>query len=81
MCRNDGRRPDGMTLIPWRSGRCLVWDSTCADTLAPSYIQSSSKNPGSVAEIAATKKRGKYREISESYFFLPFAGEENGKSE
>ncbi len=78
MCREDGRRPDGMTLIPWRSGRCLVWDSTCSDTLASSYIGSSSKTPGSVAEIAANKKRMKYREISESYHFLPFAVETMG---
>src|SRR5689334_24625407 len=36
--REDGKRPDGMTLVPWKRGRALVWDFTCRDTFAPSYI-------------------------------------------
>ena len=35
--RSDGKRPDGMTLVPWRVGRCLTWDVTCPDTLATSH--------------------------------------------
>lgn len=28
LCLTDGeKRPDGMTLIPWRTDRCLVWDA------------------------------------------------------
>ena len=23
----DGKKPDGMTLVPWKSGRPLVWDA------------------------------------------------------
>ena len=34
--RSDGKRPDGMTLVPWKVGRCLTWDVTCPDTLAAS---------------------------------------------
>jgi len=26
--RQDGKRPDGLTLIPWHGGRSLVWDVT-----------------------------------------------------
>jgi hypothetical protein len=29
LSRDDGKRPDGLTLIPWATGRCLVWDFTC----------------------------------------------------
>ena len=37
--RDDGKRPDGMSLFPWKEGRLLVWDATCTDNMAPSYIK------------------------------------------
>ena len=33
----DGKRPDGITVVPCRSGNFLIWDGTCQDTFAPSY--------------------------------------------
>lgn len=33
--REDGRRPDDMSIIPWKRGQLLVWGSTCSDTVAP----------------------------------------------
>jgi hypothetical protein len=41
--RKDNKRPDGITLIPWLCGKPLLWDVTCTDTLAKSYIELSSK--------------------------------------
>ena len=26
LSRNDGKRPDGLTLVPWQSGRSATWD-------------------------------------------------------
>lgn len=36
--RDDGRRPDGVSLTPWKCGCILVWDITCPDTFAPSHV-------------------------------------------
>ena len=47
--RTDGKIPDGLSLFPWTKGKCLVWDYTCRDTLAPIYLETSSKEIGIVA--------------------------------
>ena len=39
LIRQDGKRPDGLTLIPWQRGRPLTWDITIAHTLAGSYVE------------------------------------------
>ena len=30
--RSDGKRSNGMTVFPWRMGKCMVWDFTCRYT-------------------------------------------------
>jgi len=35
--RTDGKRPDGVTLISWKSGRCMTWDVTVTNMTAQSY--------------------------------------------
>ncbi|KAI5643831.1 hypothetical protein NE865_04007 [Phthorimaea operculella] len=76
--RADGKRPDGMTLVPWKSGRCLVWDATCVDTLAPSHIPSTSIRAAAAARAAEASKKRKYLDLGGSYLFLPFAVETMG---
>ena len=64
--RSDGKRLDGLTLIPWLAGRSLAWDATVVDTLAASYIHASSTAAGSVAEGASDRKEVKYSAISQT---------------
>lgn len=78
MVRDDGKRPDGATLVPWCLGRALVWDATCVDTLAPSNITSSARSVGAAAERAQLMKRRKYSQISANYEFFALAVETLG---
>jgi hypothetical protein len=39
LSRDDGKRPDGMILVPWIKGQPIVWDVTIVDTLADSYLR------------------------------------------
>ena len=76
--RDDGKRPDGMTMIPWKTGRMLVWDFTCTDTLAPSYLQTALRGPGYVADAAEQRKTAKYRQLGDKFFFVPVGVETLG---
>jgi hypothetical protein len=80
LLRNDGKRPDGATLDPWRNGRYLVWDFTSPDTLAPSHIKQTSLAAGTAALEAERNKHTKYQEIvsSNRFIFAPIAIETLG---
>ena len=78
LMRSDGRRPDGVTLAPWKLGRLLVWDSTCPDTFAVSYRAQATQGPGKVATLAEERKEEKYRCLPPSHYFSPVAIETMG---
>lgn len=68
---NDNMGPDGLTLIPWERGKRLVWDVTCADTLALSYIADTVRNAGAAAEDDKEKKIRNLQFFQRSIHFLP----------
>ena len=70
LSRSDGKRPDSMTLIPWSSGRFLVWDATCMDTFAPSNLPVAVTRTGAVAERAEGIKMSNYADLDHLYQFV-----------
>ena len=78
LCTSAGKRPDGITSVPWKKGRCLAWDATCPDTFAISHIQASSISAGSAAKIAEEKKIAKYSDLPAGIDFVPIAIETSG---
>ena len=78
LSRSDAKRPDGVTLVPWSRGRCLVWDATCPDTLAPSHVHQSSVSAGSSAAASESVKLGKYAALAVDHEIVPIAIETLG---
>ena len=74
----EDKRPDGLTLVPLQGGRCLTWDATVVDTLAPSYVAVSAQVTGSAAQAAAERKVSKYAGLPASRLFVPIAIETLG---
>src|SRR6201995_1154328 len=78
LSRSDGKRPDGLTLIPWQGGKNLIWDVTVADTLAASHLATTSRLTGGAAKSASDKKDSKYSSLANSYIFISIACETMG---
>ena len=67
--RSDGKRPDGITIVPWRRGKLLVWDTTCPDTYAPSYSTLATIEAGAVAARDEAGKRLIYSHLDPNHLF------------
>ena len=79
LSQTDGKRPDGVTVVPWERGKCVVWDFTCPDTLARLYRAAAVSAPGTVAAQAENRKIAKYSRLDRSlYMFVPIAIETMG---
>ena len=59
LIRTDCKRLDGFTNVPWQAGKSAVWDVTVADTLADSYLASTSMTAAAIAELVATRKKSR----------------------
>ena len=76
--RGDGKRPDGITLFPFRNGKALVWDATCTDTFSIGNLLDSASKPGSAALAAEEAKIAKYSSLEPRFIFAPVAVETTG---
>ena len=73
LLRSDGKPPDGISVVPWKSGKLLVWDATCPDTFAPSYSSRATNEAGDVATQAEERKEAKYTHLNSAHIFTPVA--------
>lgn len=79
LCREDGKRVDGVTIIPWSKGRHLIWDATCTDTFSLMNLKTCTNKAGNGAINAAKRKTTKYESLTrQNYEFIPFAVETMG---
>ena len=79
LLKSDGKRPDDVTVVPWKCGKLLVWDNTtCPDAFAPSYSSHATLAAGEVAELAEERKYTKYNSLTVTHSFTPVAIETSG---
>jgi len=74
-CANchDQVHPDGVTILPWKNGKRLVWDVTCSDSFATTYRHLALSGSGQVAEAAEKRKLENYKGLNEKYIVQPVA--------
>jgi len=78
LMRDDNKRPDGTTLLPWARGKPIAWDVTVPDTYAESHIGNTATKPGAAARKTAQNKIDKYSKLASTHIFYPFAIETAG---
>ena len=71
LMRDDNKRPDGITLLPWARGKPMAWDVTVPDTYAESHIGNTATKPGAAAQKTAHNKIDKYFQIGQHTHLLP----------
>ena len=67
--RDDGRKPDGITMFAYKHGKALCWDCTYVDTFECAYVNESAVRAGSAANAAETLKLIIYLSITDRYPF------------
>jgi len=75
LVRQDGKRPGGLTLIPWQDGKSLAWNVAVVSTLAQSFVDRAATGVGMVVEWAAERKLIKYTNLPTNLIFQPIAVE------
>ena len=78
LMKQDGKRPDGCTIIPWSRGKPMAWDVTVPDTYAAAHLVNTARQVGAAANQAADKKKNKYSLLTSTHVFYPVAIETAG---
>ena len=74
----DYNMRDGVTMVPWARGRCMAWDVTDPDTLAPSHVQATVASAGAAASSSEALKSAKCADLAATHTFISRAFETLG---
>ena len=78
LSRSDGKRLDGLSLVPWEAGKPLTWNVKVICPLANSHVAAAAHEAGSAAEETTTCKTAKYSNIQAHHIFQAVAVESLG---
>jgi len=78
LMRQDSKRPDGTTILPWSRGKPLAWDETVPDTYADAHVANTARKAGAAANHTLANKNTKYSQLSSIHIFFPVAIETAG---
>jgi len=70
LLRQDGKRPDGTTILPWSRGKPLAWDVTEPDTYADAHVSNTAMETGAVKPC--TSETNKCGQLSSTFVFTPW---------
>ena len=70
LSRSHGRRPDGMSIVPWTSGNLLVGYATCTDTYTPFNVVVAGTGTGVLAEKSEQHKIFNYSHWDWTYMLF-----------
>ena len=76
LVRQDGKRLDGLTLIPCQGGKAL--GRNCGQYLGSILRYRAATGVGAVAEMAAERKLAKYSNLASNFIVQPIAVENLG---
>jgi len=69
LSRMENKRPDGLTLVPWQSGKSWCWDVIVICLLAESYVNGAAREADTAAEVATSRKEQKYAKLDSCCVF------------
>ena len=67
LCRDDQKKPNGLTRFSSTDVKSLYRDRTCVDTFSQNNLVKCAPEAGAAADLAETDKRAKYKEIAQRY--------------
>ena len=66
--RLDGKRSDGLTLVPWQGDKPVTWNIIVVSTFAQSYLHASGQSAAGTAELAVSRNGAKYSCLPRVFF-------------